>query len=358
MNTIHRKIIHIDMDCFFIAVEMRDQPELYHIPAAVGGLPEKRGVIATCNYPARQFGIHSAMSSAQAKARCPELVILPSDITKYRQVSSDIHSILKQFTNMIEPLSLDEAYLDVTHCDHHSGSATLIAQNIRQQIEAKLGLTASAGVAPNKLIAKIASDMNKPNGLCVVTPAQTPIFVSQLPVAKLFGVGKATCRKLDKLGVVYCSDLQKLPLSELHHNFGKFGGILHQYCRGIDNRPVNCSRIRKSLSIEHTFSKDISHFDQLIPHAKHLITQLKQQHQKKAKHRIIKRVGVKLKFADFKQTTAEITAYQITLDIILPLIRRARSRSLKPIRLLGLSITFDTDNIVDQQQQIDLLWAG
>jgi DNA polymerase-4 len=259
-----KKIIHIDMDCFYAAIEMRDNPRLKNKPVAVGGNPEKRGVICSCNYIARKFGVHSAMATAKALRICPKLILLPVNMEKYRAASEKIHKIFRSFTDIIEPLSLDEAYLDVTDCKHFCGSATLIAKSIRDKINWQLKLTASAGVAPNKLLAKIASDWNKPNGQLVITPENIESFISSLPVKKIFGVGKVTAEKLTKLGIKTCADLQKISLHDLIKRFGNFGAQLYELCRGIDNREVKPNRIRKSLSVEETFMQDLVSQDECL----------------------------------------------------------------------------------------------
>ena len=210
-----RKIIHVDCDCFYAAVEMRDDPTLRHRPVAVGGDPHRRGVIATCNYPARHFGVHSAMASSQALRLCPELVIVPPNFDKYRKVSTQIHDIFRRYTSLIEPLSLDEAFLDVSASDQFDNSATRIAEALRQDIRRELGITVSAGVAPNKFLAKVASDWRKPDGLFVIPPAQVDAFVAALPVKKISGVGRVTGERMAGLNLHTCGDLQSMSRLEL-----------------------------------------------------------------------------------------------------------------------------------------------
>lgn len=233
-----RKIIHVDMDCFFAAVEMRDNPALRDIPIAIGGSRERRGVISTANYPARKFGVRSAMPTGMALKLCPHLTLLPGRFDAYKEASNHIREIFSRYTSRIEPLSLDEAYLDVTDSVHCHGSATLIAQEIRQTIFNELQLTASAGVAPVKFLAKIASDMNKPNGQFVITPAEVPAFLQTLPLAKIPGVGKVSAAKLEAMGLRTCGDVQKCDLVMLLKRFGKFGRILWERSQGIDERDV------------------------------------------------------------------------------------------------------------------------
>ena len=251
-----RKIIHVDMDAFYASVEIRDNPALKDLPVVVGGRPDSRGVVAAASYEARQYGIHSAMPCSRAARLCPRAIFLPPDFSKYQKASRQIRAIFYRYTDLVEPLSLDEAYLDVTRNHQGSPSATWIAQSIRQAILAETGLTASAGVAPNKFLAKIASDENKPNGLCVINPAQVADFVWQLPVEKVPGVGKVTGQALRELGFVTCGDLAKMPLAGLVHHFGKRGGFFHDIAHGIDHRPVESSQERKSVSIEDTFAQD------------------------------------------------------------------------------------------------------
>ena len=252
-----RKIIHIDMDCFFAAVEMRDNPALRDIPIAIGGSRVQRGVISTANYPARKFGVRSAMPTAMALKLCPHLTLLPGRFEAYREASNHIREIFSRYTSLIEPLSLDEAYLDVSDSVHCHGSATLMAQEIRQIIFNELALTASAGVAPVKFLAKIASDLNKPNGQFVLTPAEVPAFLKTLPLAKIPGVGKVSAAKLESMGLRTCEDVQNSDLAVLLKRFGKFGRILWERSHGIDEREIHNDRQRKSIGVERTLEEDI-----------------------------------------------------------------------------------------------------
>lgn len=236
-----RKIIHVDMDCFFAAVEMRDNPALRDIPIAIGGSRERRGVISTANYPARKFGVRSAMPTGMALKLCPHLTLLPGRFDAYKEASNHIREIFSRYTSRIEPLSLDEAYLDVTDSVHCHGSATLIAQEIRQTIFSELQLTASAGVAPVKFLAKIASDMNKPNGQFVITPAEVPAFLQTLPLAKIPGVGKVSAAKLEAMGLRTCGDVQKCDLVILLKRFGKFGRICGSVVRGLTSATLTAN---------------------------------------------------------------------------------------------------------------------
>ena len=261
-NQVARKIIHIDMDAFFASVEQRDFPELQGKPVIVGGQPHSRGVVAACSYEARKFGIHSAMPSSQAFRLCPDAVFVKPRFDAYRQASSIIREIFYSFTDLVEPPSLDEAYLDVSHCTKHNGSATLIAQNIVTIIQQQTSLTASAGISYNKFLAKIASDINKPNGLYLITPKQGEAFIENLPIRKFHGIGKATEAKMTKLGIRNGKELKQASLQCLREYFGKAGLHYYQIARGIDPRPVKTNRPNKSIGIETTFEQDI--FDKKV----------------------------------------------------------------------------------------------
>ena len=263
-ESMNRKIIHIDMDAFFAAVEQRDHPELRGKPVIVGGQPNSRGVVATCSYEARRFGIHSAMPSSRAYQLCPHAIFIRPRIPAYRQVSLQIHSIFRNYTNLIEPLSLDEAYLDVTASSLFRGSATLIAENIRKEILKQTGVTASAGISYNKFLAKLASDMNKPDGQYVIKPDQGETFVEQLPIGKFFGVGKVTEARMQSLGIYTGADLKAKSLQELCELFGKSGAYYYDIARGIDQRPVTSHRIRKSIGSETTFQQDLSRREEML----------------------------------------------------------------------------------------------
>ncbi|MCB0387051.1 MAG: DNA polymerase IV, partial [Bdellovibrionales bacterium] len=229
-----RKIIHLDMDCFYAAVEMRDRPELKGKPVVVGGRPDSRGVVATANYEARRFGIRSAISCSRAYRLCPETVFIKPDFSRYKQESRHIREIMIRYSSVIEPLSLDEAFLDVTGVDLCGGSATRMAREIRRALWEERGLTASAGIAPNKLLAKIASEVNKPNGQKTVVPGEVDAFMKRLPVESLFGVGKVTAKKLHQLGFKTCGQLQELDQATMIRRFGRWGGQLYWQCRGVD----------------------------------------------------------------------------------------------------------------------------
>ncbi|MGC7403879.1 DNA polymerase IV [Pandoraea pneumonica] len=340
MPPLTRKIIHCDADCFYASVEMRDDPSLRGIPLAVGGQPDQRGVIATCNYEARAFGVRSAMPSGQAVKLCPDLRIIPPKMERYREASQRIMAIYRDYTDLVEPLSLDEAYLDVTHSEHCDGSATLIAREIRARIAADVGLTVSAGVAPNKFIAKIASDWRKPDGMFVVRPAEVDAFVAVLPVERLFGVGKVTAEKLRALGVDACGDLRSHTLTELTERFGVFGQRLYERCRGIDTREVTPDRERKSISVETTYTRDLRTLADCEAALEPLIQQL---HERIARARrgepvAIAKVFVKVRFADFSRTTAEAGALGVDAAQCRELLAEAVGRRRRPVRLMGVGV--------------------
>ncbi|WP_051155304.1 DNA polymerase IV [Noviherbaspirillum massiliense] len=343
-----RKIIHCDCDCFYAAVEMRDDPSLRGRPLAVGGRPDQRGVIATCNYEARKFGIRSAMSTAQALQRCPDLIVLPPAMDKYRTASKQILAIYRDYTDLVEPLSLDEAYLDVTHSPHFKGSATLIAQDIRARIAQDVGITASAGVAPNKFIAKIASDWNKPDGMFVIRPQEVDAFVAALPVDKLFGVGKVTALKLKKLGASTCADLRSWSIVELQRRFGKFGASLHGLCRGIDLREVSPSRERKSISVEETFVTDVPDLAACLAQLPALFDKLGERVRRAKAERHIHKLFIKIRFADFRRTTAECVGTVLDYEQFGKLLYTAYQRGRKPVRLLGAGIRLSDEDDVNQ----------
>lgn len=252
-----RKIIHIDMDAFYASVELRDRPDLIDQPVVIA-FDHPRSVLTTASYPARKYGLHSAMPLHRAKQRCPQLVIIEPNFNKYREISNIIHNIFKRYTSIIEPISLDEAYLDVTNNLKSIATATEIAQHIQQDIWLETRLTASAGVAPNKFLAKIASDWYKPNGLCIIKPAYIQSFISALSLKKIPGVGKVTQEKLEKLNLYTLGDIQKIDESVLIHHFGKYGKQLYLYAQGIDDRPVQHERIRQQISKEQTFGTNYS----------------------------------------------------------------------------------------------------
>lgn len=345
-----RKIIHVDMDCFYAAIEIRDRPELAGKPVAVGGPTTGRGVLCTCNYIAREYGVRSAMPTAQAYRLCPDLILLPVNMLKYKEVAKRIHAVFKEFTPLVEPLALDEAYLDVTDISLYQGSATLMAQAIRQRIWQREKLTASAGVAPNKYLAKIASGWKKPNGLFVIPPGEVEEFVKALPVNKLFGVGKVTAEKMYQRNLRTCFDLQKLSLTELRDQFGKLGENLYEQCRGIDRRSVDPNRIRKSLSVERTFMHDLQNLEECLKTLPELYDKLVQRLQAATPYPAIKSQYIKIKFNDFKLTSTEMSSRAAILNLYEKLIKDTYTKDCKPVRLLGLGVHFAEGELLEEIQ--------
>lgn len=351
MSERQRKIIHVDMDCFYAAVEMRDNPEYRGRPLAVGGHEKQRGVLSTCNYEARKFGIRSAMPTARALKLCPQLLVVPGRMQVYKDVSKQIRAIFERYTMIIEPLSLDEAYLDVTDATAHRGSATLIAEAIRRDIWQELNLTASAGVAPIKFLAKVASDMNKPNGQYVIPPEQVQQEIDKLPLEKIPGVGKVSLEKLHQAGFYVCEDIKNSDYRELLLRFGRQGESLWKRSHGIDERKVEVERERKSVGVERTFTQNISTYDecwQVIEQK--LFPELDVRLAKARPDKAIIKQGIKLKFADFQLTTIEHIHPQLELEDFKQLLRDILKRQNgREIRLLGLNVMLKPE---DESKQL------
>lgn len=291
-----RKIIHIDMDAFYASVELRERPELRHLPVVISS-HHPRAVICAASYPAREFGLRSAMSMSQARKYCPQLVVIEPNFEKYRAVSAQIHTIFQRYTSQIEPLSLDEAFLDVTENLQNIASATEVAMRIREDIFQATGLTASAGVAPNKFLAKVASDWNKPNGICVIKPTKVKAFIQNLALKKIPGVGKVMQEKLKTMHLETLGDLQEIEEAVLVHHFGKYGKRLFLYAQGIDDRPVQSQRERQQISKEITFDDDLT-LAQCLPHWPALIDQVWYSLARKQLH--ARGVSAKLKLKNFQ----------------------------------------------------------
>lgn len=332
-----RAIIHLDMDCFYAAIEVRDRPTLRGKPVGVGGARDRRGVLTTCNYEARKFGVRSAMPTFMALQRCPHLIVLPTRFDVYRREAAIVREILHRFSPLIEPLSLDEAYLDVTD---HPGAPAALAEVIRGMIFQKTKLTSSAGIGPNKLITKIASEINKPNGQLEVKPEDVPAFMADLPVRKIWGIGPATGQKLEQLGVTNCSQLQAFSRPQLVDLFGKFGLELFDLCRGIDDRPVEPDRPRKSLSTEQTFPSDLATLPECEERMEELFADLMAELAQKEGTRAVTKIFVKLKFSDFTRTTAERAGFEPSLTAYHNLLGEAFARTGKPVRLIGVGVRF------------------
>jgi DNA polymerase-4 len=349
-----RKIIHVDMDCFYAAIEQRDDPYLANLPVAVGGSSEKRGVIATANYQARKFGVHSAMPSGYARQLCPDLIIVKPQMKKYKDASRVIRRIFSSYTDLVEPLSLDEAYLDTTDSNRCHGSATWIAQAICQEIQQQTKLTASAGVSTSKFLAKVCSDWNKPNGIKIVGPGAEIDFIDKLPVKKLHGVGKVMTSKLETMDIFTCKELRKLELSVLVKRFGKQGKYLFDLCRGIDNRKVSADSHRKSLSVETTFTSDIESWQDCESALFELVSDLSRRINNAEGSENIRKVYVKVKLSNFTLHTAESISIGLDLKLILALLKRLRKQYPQPIRLLGIGVKFPEHKKTVQAEQLDI----
>ncbi|MBJ05833.1 MAG: DNA polymerase IV [Verrucomicrobiaceae bacterium] len=354
-----RKIVHIDMDCFYAAIEVRDDPSLRGKPVAVGG--RRRGVLATASYEARKFGCRSAMPTFQALEICPELIILPPRFSVYIEESRKVRAVFKRFTELVEPLSLDEAYLDLSH---RRESGAEIASVIRSQIAAETGLMASAGIAPNKLLAKIASDWNKPNGQFEIKPGEIEEFLEHLPVKRLHGVGSRMDEKLAGIEVRTCGDLQRLSKLELAQRFGSWGMELHELCRGRDDRPVRPDRIRKSVSKETTLGENLTEFHPLLEVMEGLRLRVEGSVSNNHAERTIKSLVVKMKFEDFTLTSTEravprvmqgkSTKEVMNSDTFEELLAEAFARGGgKAVRLVGVGVRF-ADPDEGSQMQLDL----
>ena len=349
----NRKIIHCDCDCFYAAVEMRDEPSYCHRPIAIGGAANGRGVIATCNYPARKFGIHSAMPSAQALRACPQLFILPGRMALYKAVSHQVMAIFQRYSDIIEPLSLDEAFIDVTESTLCDGSATRIAQQIRAEVEAEVGITISAGVASNKFIAKVASDWRKPNGLFVVKPDELASCSAQLPVKKIPGIGPVSAAKLAAQGIHTCRDLRPYSELELAQKFGRMRQTLALRRFGEDPQPVQASRIRKSVSVENTYAKNLTSAAECCDALTPLYAQLIERWEKLSSHYAVGGLVLKLKFSDFSQLTREHATTDIDLNFFKQLFHVAfasgnAQQQAQGVRLLGLGLKIKAP--ITQQQ--------
>ncbi len=336
-----RKIIHIDMDAFYASVEQRDNPELKGKPVAVGG-SKQRGVVAAASYEARKYGVHSAMPSVTAYRKCPNILFVPPRFEVYKEVSAQIRNIFYDYTDLVEPLSLDEAYLDVTHNKKSMPSATLIAREIRTRIKETTNLTASAGISINKFLAKTASDINKPDGLTLIKPDEAEQFVEGLKIEKFYGIGKVTAKKMKRMGIHTGSDLKNKTLPFLQKNFGKAGQYYYNIARAIDHRAVNPNRIRKSISVENTFERDLHSSTELLQALEKLSDELFTRIERT--HSYGKTLTVKFKFDDFTQITRSKTAtfYLRSLPDIKNIMKEildAEEEEMPPVRLLGIGVS-------------------
>jgi DNA polymerase-4 len=344
------------MDAFFAAVEMRDNPALRNVPMAVGGSTDRRGVISTSNYEARKYGVRSAMATAHALKLCPQLVLVRGRFEKYKEASSIVFEVFHEYSDKVEGLSLDEAYIDVTDCPLFNNSATLIAQDIRQKIFTRTGgLTASAGIASNKLLAKMASDLRKPNGQFTITPDSVDDFIGPVQVEKIHGVGKVTASALHRLGVRTCKDLQRYQRSDLRHYFGKFGDALFDYCRGHDDRSVEIEHERKSLGSEETFAQDVANFEEMRTHLLRICEEVREALTRYS-DRTVKSLFVKIQYLDFKVTTIERTM-PVSAENFLYLLEERWFRDPRPVRLLGAGVKFEDTISISQLPLFDDLRA-
>jgi len=352
-----RKIIHIDMDSFYASVEQRDFPELKGKSIAVGGSPDGRGVVATASYEARKYGVKSAMSSRNALLLCPDLIFVKPRFEAYKEVSKQIRNIFSRYTDLIEPLSLDEAYLDVTEDKLGIGSAIEIAKKIKREIEEELNLTASAGVSINKFIAKIASDINKPDGLTFIGPSKIIPFLESLPIEKFFGVGKVTAAKMKSKGIFVGRDLKNWSEERLSTDFGKSGSFFYHMVRGNDDRPVRPNRIAKSIGVEDTFETDLRDSKEIEEELKGIVYKLEKRLRVKAQ--MGRTVTLKVKYADFIQLTRSITissyvsSFEEIITIVLDLLKKIDLEG-KRIRLLGVSISNFYDSDIERMNESQL----
>ena len=336
----NRKIIHIDMDAFYASVEQMDYPELRGKPIAVGG-SENRGVVAAASYEARKFGVRSAISGVLAKKNCPELIFVKPRFDRYKEISKKIHAIFHEYTDLVEPLSLDEAYLDVTYNKKGNPSATLLAQEIRMRILNEVGLTASAGISVNKFVAKIASDYNKPNGQKTVNPEEVISFLEELPIRKFYGVGKVTTEKMYQLGIFTGLELKSKSLDFLSTHFGKSGAFYYHVVRGIHNSEVKPDRITKSVAAEHTFDTNLSSEIFMLEQLENIATNLERRLKKQ--NIAGKTVTLKIKYSDFSQQTRSKTVPYFIADkgLILENVKELlyQERMKDSVRLLGISLS-------------------
>jgi DNA polymerase-4 len=376
MNLFHQKefkIIHIDMDCFYAAVEMRDNPKFRDIPIAIGGPSKTKGVLCTSNYKAREFGVRAAMPTFKAFQLCPHLTLVRPNFHKYEKISAQIREIFYKYTDLVQPLSLDEAYLDVTNSPHFNGSATMIAKAIQKEIYEVTGLTASAGVSFNKMLAKIASDWKKPNGIFVITPEQRMSFIKELPLKKIPGIGKVSSARMERLGLVTCGDVLERDLFDLINIFGKRSALdLYEACNGISNSRVSKRRQRKSFGIERTFFNPVTtledfkdEFDILVEKYQLRLSEMDEFH---LQDRDISHISIKIRFSDFQTHTKEVMIDSDVSDYIKTnksladkqitdlrqLLIDNYETNKKDIRLIGIGIKFKEKT----HRQLDFQWTA
>ena len=358
MNQSHKlwqtkKIIHVDMDSFFASVEIRDNPSLHNKPVAVGGKASERGVLTTCNYIARKYGLHSAMPTKIAVQLCKDLVIIPVNIEKYKKESKEIFKIFKCYSKKIEPVSVDEAYIDVTDSDYCSGNPEIMASQIRSCIKKDFGITASAGISINKLISKICSDWKKPNNQFSVCDYEVNSFIKNVNLKRIPGIGKVNFEKCKNLNLESCKDMQSYQRSDLTDLFGSYGYNLYNLIRGIDHREVETDRVRKSISVEDTFIRDIHSIDKCKTNMSMLYRKLISRcNNLKIPTNQVKEIFIKIKFNNFETITRQIKCNDLNLNVYIKLFDSNISEITKPIRLLGLGFTLKQDN--DDTVQYDI----
>tara|TARA_B100001063_G_scaffold69387_1_gene63447 strand:+ start:3190 stop:4275 length:1086 start_codon:yes stop_codon:yes gene_type:complete len=348
-----RKIIHVDMDSFFASLEIRDKPHLKNKPVAVGGKADERGVLTTCNYIARGYGLHSAMPTKKALSLCKNLIILPVDIEKYKRESKEIFKVFKCYSKKIEPVSIDEAYLDVTHSNYCGSNPEEMASQIRSCIWKDFKITASAGISCNKLIAKICSDWKKPDNQYCLSDDQIPNFIKNVRLDKIPGIGKVNFEKCLNLKMEYCKDMYIYTVNELENIFGSFGCNLYNLIRGIDQRDVNTSRVRKSISVEDTFQDDIKDREACI-YKIHMLYRklLRRCENNEISLHSVKEIFIKVKFNDFKSISRQSKCNYPNLERYVQLFNDNIKNPLKPIRLLGLGYTLKKDKVDSFQYDI------
>lgn len=355
MNPI-RKIIHVDMDAFYASVEQRDFPELRGKPIIVGGSPDSRGVVATCSYEARKFGVRSAMPAGYARRLCPDAIFVRPRFDVYREVSSEIRDVFLEFTDKVEAISLDEAYLDVTGSDVMQGSATLIAREIKRLIRERTGLTSSAGVSYNKFLSKIASDRQKPDGLCVILPEHAMQIICEMPIGAFHGIGPATEEKMKRLGILNGADLGQQTSEFLIEQFGKAGRHYYLIAQGVDDRPVNPDRIRKSWGAETTFAHDLTDMSEMLEHLRQLSEKVLSKMN--ARQSAGSTITLKVKYENFETVTRSITIAQRfssevdTSEYLSALLAKTDAGTRK-VRLLGVSFS-NLDGAGSSRKQLDV----
>jgi DNA polymerase-4 len=356
-----RRVLHCDMDCFYAAVHMRDDPSLRGKPVVIGGRPESRGVVAAASYEVRRFGVHSAMPSSRARRLCPDAIFIPPDFRRYSKESEKIFAIYRELTPLVQAVSIDEAYLDVTDHLGEAGSATALAKEIRRRVREERGLTVSVGVGPNRLVAKIASDFDKPDGLTVVRPARVQAFLDPLPVRRLHGVGPATERALLEMKVQTIADLRALPVEELTERFGKHGRVLHEFARGIDERPVETHQERKSLGTENTYAEDLTDLAAMEAEVDRMAREVADSLGRSGFAGCT--VTLKVRYEDFTTVTRSRTFAvpvhdRVTIALCARDLLRRTEAPRRPVRLLGVTASNLVRERISQLPLFELSWDG